>query len=420
MQTAAPVQPNERIAALDILRGFALLGILAMNLPGMAFSFFAGLDGVEPFPAWYDLAAERTLDVFFDGKFNSLFSLLFAIGFTIQLGRLRDSAGAAATTIYARRLLVLLGFGLLHATLVWPGDVLHIYAIAGFVLFFLRRLSTRTLVALIAVGLITPGVIRLVTLAISSPARIQMFLDMTQSVIATNNAAYAGSFASSVVENARMMVLWYTGPGWYYELMFWVSILATMTLGLIVGRERWIQDAARHRDLLPRWQWRALALGLATAGVYALGNALFKPFEPSAWKILFSTCWAVARVSLMAFYAITIVRLALSERWRPRLSAFAIAGRMPLTNYLMQSLIGCALFHGWGLGLWNRVGWAGLLALAFAIYFGIQVPLSRWWLARHPFGPMEWLWRTLTYGAVRRSDVIHSPSCAATTSTSNA
>jgi uncharacterized protein len=415
---AIPIQPNERIAALDILRGFALLGIFAMNLPFMGVSFYAGLDGVEPFPAWYDMAAQRALDVLFDGKFNSLFSLLFAIGFTIQLGRLERSAGAAARAIYARRLLVLFGFGVLHAMLVWPGDVLHIYAIAGFALLFARKLSTRALLVLIGVGLATPGIIRVITLAITTPERIEMLIGLFETTIASNDAAYTGSFAAGVAENAHMMALFYAGPGWSYELTFWISILATMFIGLIVGRERWIQDVARLRPALPRWQWSALALGLATAGVYALGNALFKPFEPTAWKILFSTCYAFARVSLMAFYAITIVRLAASERWRPRLSAFALAGRMPLTNYLMQSLIGCAIFHAWGFGLWGGIGWAGTCALAFAIFFGVQVPLSGWWLARFRFGPMEWLWRRLTYGAAPAHDVVHSAPCAATTSTS--
>jgi uncharacterized protein len=100
----------------------------------------------------------------------------------------------------------------------------------------------------------------------------------------------------------------------------------------------------------------------------------------------------------MSFYVLTITRLAQSPAWQRTFAPMAAAGRMPLTNYLLQTAIATTIFYGWGFGLWGKVGPAAGLALAFAIFFVIQVPLSLWWLRRHEMGPMEWVWRYLTYG----------------------
>src|SRR5262245_50663341 len=118
---AEPVAPRERILTIDIIRGFALLGILVMNIPGFSASFYSGADGSDPWPAWWDQAALYTRDVLFDGKFNSMFSFLFAIGFTIQLERLNQRAPERATWIYSRRLIILFAFGAIHACVFWPG-----------------------------------------------------------------------------------------------------------------------------------------------------------------------------------------------------------------------------------------------------------------------------------------------------------
>jgi len=119
---------------------------------------------------------------------------------------------------------------------------------------------------------------------------------------------------------------------------------------------------------------------------------------PSPIKILISIAYILSRVSLMSFYVLTITRLAQLPDWQRIFAPMAAAGRMPLTNYLMQTLIATTIFYGWGFGLWGRVGPAAGLAVAFAIFFAIQVPLSLWWLRRFTMGPMEWVWRYLTYG----------------------
>ena len=141
-----------------------------------------------------------------------------------------------------------------------------------------------------------------------------------------------------------------------------------------------------------------LALGLVCGVAFTVIFELNRTPGPSPIKVLGSVCYSLSRVSLMLFYVLLIVRLAHTERGRRFFTPWALAGRMPLTNYLMQTLLCTTLFYGWGFGLWNRVGPAACLLLAVVIFFGVQVPWSRWWLARHERGPLEALWAWLTYG----------------------
>ena len=148
--TAAPTATTERIYTLDVIRGFALLGIFIMNVPGFNTSFYAGTDGTELWPAWWDQWTRTATDVLFAGKFNSMFSMLFAIGFTIQLGRLEARDPGRATSIYLRRIFWLFVFGAIHMCVFWTGDVLHMYALFGLVLLALRRVPEKVLWMLFA------------------------------------------------------------------------------------------------------------------------------------------------------------------------------------------------------------------------------------------------------------------------------
>src|SRR5688500_19915128 len=162
---AAPVPAGERIEVLDTIRGCALLGIFIMNMPAFNTSLFLGFDE-SLWPHWWDRGTETVRDVIFSGKFNSMFSMLFAIGFTIQLGRLQARDPQRATLIYLRRLFWLFVFGAVHACVFWAGDVLHMYAVLGLLLLVLQRLPDRAIVALIVACLLFPaftGAIRMAT-----------------------------------------------------------------------------------------------------------------------------------------------------------------------------------------------------------------------------------------------------------------
>jgi uncharacterized protein len=172
-----------------------------------------------------------------------------------------------------------------------------------------------------------------------------------------------------------------------------------MLIGLLAGRRRWVQRAAELMPQIKRLTWWALALGLGCGVAFTIIFELNRTPGPSPIKVLGSLCYGLSRLGMMIFYVLVIVRLAQLPMWQRRLAPLAAAGRMPLTNYLMQTAICITLFQGWGFGLWMKVGPAASLALALGIFWIVQVPWSIWWLKSHDKGPMEALWARLTYGS---------------------
>jgi uncharacterized protein len=394
----------ERIPTLDIVRGFALMGILIMNMPGFSSSFFAEADGSHLWTGRVDQMAEHVREALFSGKFNSMFSLLFGIGFTIQFQRMQQRDPAHATGLYLRRLLALLAFGVIHACVFWPGDVLHNYAILGIVLVLgLRRLSDRGIVALIVACLLYPAANGLLRLAVMTKERVAERVRLEKALDAADQVAFGqGSFWDMVVQNTRTMAYFYGDALSLWGAFGWYVMLGmTMLIGVLAGRRRWVQRAGELMPQIKRLTWAALALGLACGVAFTVIFEWNRAPGPSPIKVLGSVCYSLSRVSLMLFYVLLLVRLAHTERGRRWLQPWALAGRMPLTNYLMQTAICITLFRAWGFDLWMTMGPAAGLALSLAIFFAVQVPLSAWWLKRHERGPMEALWAWLTYGRAR-------------------
>jgi uncharacterized protein len=397
---AAPIRPGERIEVLDAVRGFALLGIFIMNMPAFNTSLFFGFSSGDLWPQWWDRGTETVRDVIFSGKFNSMFSMLFAVGFTIQLERLQAREPQRATWIYLRRLFWLFVFGVIHTCVFWAGDVLHMYALLGLLLLALRRVPDRAIVALIIACLLYPAVMGVIRIATTTPEEIHATIALSQQAVSADNAAFGhGSFLDTVRRSTADTLLLYAHPLRLGLVAAYVQFLTTVLFGLLLGRRRFFQDVAEQLPLVRRAQWWSLAIGLlAGIGFMTWRNVVEDPMQPSVWRILAGTGYVVCRVAIMIFYVTTIVRAVCNERWRQRLAPVTLAGRMPLTNYLLQTLIGVTLFYHWGFGLWGKVGPALDLVLAIAIFFIIQVPLTRWWLGRFERGPMEYLWRVLTYG----------------------
>jgi uncharacterized protein len=396
---SGPIAARERIALLDIVRGFALLGILIMNMPGFSGSFFAGADGSHLWPGTIDRIAESARDMLFSGKFNSMFSLLFGIGFTIQLGRMMAREPERAKWLYTRRLLVLAAFGLIHSMVFWNGDVLHVYAVLGVALLLLRDAPNKVFYGLIAACVLWPLLTGLFRLWYITPDMVRQLVADSQRWEASNNLAYGkGTFLQAAREHTREFLFMYGTPLNVLGIAgFYAQMATTLFLGFLIGRNGWIPRIPEFLPLIRRLQWRALALGIVCAIIFGTIRELFRVPGPSLIKIVASNAYVLCRLAMMCFYVLTIVRLAQLPQWQRRFAPIAAAGRMPLTNYLSQTLISTTLFYGWGFGLFAKVGPAVCLLLAFVIYFAIQVPLSQWWLRRHEHGPMEYLWRRLTY-----------------------
>ncbi len=396
---ALPV--GERIATLDILRGFALLGILIMNMPGFSNSFFVEADGSHLWPgastSWPRTAATCSSPA------SSTACSAYCSGSVSRSSThvWNSSDPARATLLYLRRLAVLAVLGLIHATIFWTGDVLHIYALLGLLLVFpLRRASARSIVMLIVLCLLYPVVSGALRLMVTTPEITAMLVSKAQAFEASNNAAYGhGTFMQAAAEHMREFAYFY-GTSWslWGSLGFWVQMSLTMLLGLLAGRQRWVQRIPELMPQVRRLMWVALAVGLGCGAAFTLVFHFNRAPGPSPIKLFGSLCYWTSRLAMMIFYVLTIVRLAQLPVWQKRLAPFAAAGRMPLTNYLMQTAICTTLFYGWGFGLWGKVGPAAGLALAVTIFVVIQVPWSRWWLKRHERGPLEALWARLTYG----------------------
>jgi uncharacterized protein len=397
---AAPIPLAERIEVLDAIRGFALLGIFIMNVPAFNTSLFQGFGGDPAWPHWWDVGTETVRDLIFSGKFNSMFSMLFAIGFTIQLERLQAREPDRATQIYLRRLFWLFVFGAVHACVFWAGDVLHMYALLGVLLLVLRGLPDRAIVALIVVCLLYPAIMGTYQIAAASPEVTRSSIELTQQAIAADNAAFGqGNFFDTARRSTEAMLTYYAHPLSTGMIRGYVQFLTTVLLGLLLGRHRFFQNVATQLPLVRRAQWWSLGIGLICGvGFMTWRTLAANPWEPSLGRILAAEGYVLCRVAIMIFYVATIIRAVCNERWRKRIAPVTLAGRMPLTNYLLQTLIAVTLFYHWGFGLWGKVGPALDLVLAVAVFFVIQVPLSRWWLSRFQVGPMEYLWRVLTYG----------------------
>jgi uncharacterized protein len=334
---AVPISANERILTIDVVRGFALLGIFIMNMPWFHTSFFAGADGSRLWPEWWNVAAETIRDVLFAGKFNSMFSLLFAVGFTIQLERLEERDPDHALQLYLRRLFWLFVFGAIHACFFWTGDILHIYALFGLLLLALRNAPDRLLWTLFAACILYAPIIGIIRLMVTTPEAMKAFIATADVWVASNNAAYGqGSFLDAAREHIREMVFLYTDPhNLRFTIGFYVLIFTTTLLGLMLGRRKFFQNTAQYLPIVRRVQWWALGLGLLTGAVYGFWTATVHDPTPTPFRVIAMTCFVICRLAITAFYVTTIIRCVHNEKWRPRLAPMGVVGRMPLSNYLL-------------------------------------------------------------------------------------
>jgi len=370
ISTAQPTTAQERIEVIDVLRGFTIFGILLVNMPLYGWPSWGPMRAIRAQQAYgpVDDAASWFLWLFAEDKFYPLLSFLFGLGFSIQLGRMAASA-ADFLSVYRRRLMALLLIGLVHGLLVWPGDILTTYALMGFLLLPFRACSQKAILAFAIIFLLLPIVVfpiqvdahrRLFSYIVASDADYKALFNEAVRVFSH------GTFAEITLERARAFSFNLSGP------ISMLQILGLFLFGLYAGLRGFFQNLQSYLSL--------------PQGIGQYFNALASEMLETAGSL-----------ALSFFYASAIILLAQRPVWKTRLAPLAAVGRTALSNYLFQSLIGTTIFYSYGLGLFGRVGPAWGLALTIAIY-SIQVPLSVCWLRHFRFGPMEWVWRSLTYG----------------------
>jgi uncharacterized protein len=398
----APTAPADRIAVVDMLRGLAIFGILTVNMEGFSSAGYRAESGERLWTGLVDRLAESLIGHAAVGKFMIVFTVLFGLGFALQAER-ASARGVAFPRIQVRRLLVLLLIGLVHAHLIWWGDILVSYALAGFLLLLFRGRRPRTvLVWAIALNLLSFAGLELsVARDLVRPAAVSTGAPSVPDPAGRNpapaaEAALQAYAHGSLAEITRQRV----GDFWRenHELPEVVlRRLSFFLLGLFVGQLGILRNVAEHRGLLARGLKWALVVGVAA---HAARFLLMLPGAAPWLRLLRLPMSIVGNPALAAAYCIGAILLFQAPGWRARLEPLAAVGRTALSNYLLQSVICTSIFYSYGLGLYGRVGPAAGLALTVGI-FALQVPLSVWWLRRFRFGPVEWVWRSLTYGRVQ-------------------
>jgi len=390
-----PIAPAERIEALDVVRGAALFGIIAANMRAFDSPQAAYFNHFLMWTGTGDRVVQNLIDLFVTGKFVTLFSFLFGIGFAVQMDR-AATRGVSPRPFYLRRLGVLLAIGLGHMFLLWWGDILTAYALAGAVLLLFRDRPQRTVLFWAGVLYAWPLILSGAGLALSatgthlpmpvneSPAELRRIVEVFA------RGTYAQMFHERLGEAAMNLASLFV----YYP-----RSLGLFLFGLWTWRSGVIQQLGKQKALLKRCRNWGLVVGLAGSGAVLVIEETFRP-DP----VSFNAAGFVAHLlsslgtpALSLFYASSLALLVLRANWRPRLRSFAAIGRTPLTNYLLQTVVCTTLFNGWGFGWYGKVGPLAGLAPTFLIY-GAELAASLWWIRRFAFGPMEWLWRSLTCG----------------------
>ena len=420
VSAAAPTSPRERIQVIDVLRGFAIFGILVGNI---YWNSWAGQPLVLTWTGPGDITALWFIALLVEGKFFSLFAFLFGLGFALQIQR-AEARGVHFFPLYGRRLLVLLLIGLAQTFFLNHGGILTTYAMFGFLLLLFRDCSPRTTVRWAIIALLIPVAFfaarhvgfneRQQGNWPEQPEQVAEQMAAVKQRVAENAEQWLAesedqvTYGEMTAQRVQGFFDYWSWPGFYPRDL--QRTLMMFLLGLFAGRRRIFENLPAHLPFIRKVMWWGLGLGLMCSlgwvlmvvvheevseiGLWNLRQLRRLPFPTALLGVALTK---IQPLALSLFYASAIVLLAQRAAWKKWLAPLAPVGRMALSNYLFQSLVYVTLFYSYGLGLMGTIGPA-LLTVLSVFVFVLQILLSRWWLTRFRFGPVEWLWRTLTYG----------------------
>lgn len=387
-----PVQHNARLEIFDIIRGFAILGILIANIQSWSGYKYLPFDDLADLPyAEYEHALHHLFRFFIDSKFYTLFSLLFGIGFYLQFHRYKDEQGPFIRA-YRRRLGVLLLFGTIHG-LIWSGDILFLYAAVGSVFILFRDLSTSRLFILALLFYYGWLLYDIIVMAIF-PEQLHYtrhaykhYPDMTPEALA------------EVMRDGTILEVWRQNLHnlmWrYYDFLpsgRIAKVLAIFLLGYWLMRIDYFRRYATSIRLFVLYL--IIGTGLTYAAL-ALGGSMTR-WSHTPSNIAYKAIMSSGQIALAMAYVNALSILYSRSILRPLLTLFAPVGRMSFTDYLMQTLFGILIFYSFAGGFWGSMGLYQITLLALTIY-AFQTILSIVWLKYFLFGPLEWAWRCLTY-----------------------
>ncbi len=397
--SAGPVAASERIETLDVLRGFALLWIFGFNV-----FIFSGYDFLSPeqaraLPTYpLDKAVSFLRTVLIQNKGLGIFSFLFGLGLGLIASR-AEQAGRAVVPLILRRQGVLLAIGLAHAILLWGGDILVPYALVGLILLPLLRTSPRVLLTAAVVVYLLPIPLYALSIVLNPPDPYTAAVAWTgePNLYGIWSKGFTqGDYADVVQGNLAFVAMWWT---MFVLNLYWPDVLGMFLLGLFAHRIRLLERVEADPSLLRgKWILWAGIVGVAGNVVVAIltSRGVYYPFSKGG---LVLTAVQYTTVPLLCFFYVAgLTWLFQRPVWQRRLKPLVAVGRMTLTNYLLQSLLCILVFYNIGLGLFGKVGAALVVAIAGGIYV-LELLFSRlWWSRGFAFGPVEWLWRRLSYG----------------------
>ena len=403
MQTALPVLQNERSDILDVLRGFALLGVMLDNLMGFTgWSFFtqSQREALVTWPADGIVALSEL--TFINGKFYSLFSLLFGIGFSIILIR-NEQKGINPLKIFYRRLFILLLIGAGHLFLLWEGDILFLYALIGMSLPLFRKFSDRALVVTATLLILSPIILDcLYILFHAKPGdgleRLAMSTDIR------NGIPTDSTYANYLFKSGSGFHEWrnWQASGWAYRYSYILDsnripkVLGMFLLGFYAGRKMMYLHLENYVWLFKKLRLWGFVVGIPAA-IESTYYEIFEKHIPAPIGLGHTFFYAISVVPLCLAYTSVICLRWLKKKGNSKLKVLAPMGRMALTNYLMQTIIGITLYYGVGFGFGGNIGPVIFVPIGLVVY-ALQIAYSNWWFKYFNYGPMEWIWRQLTYG----------------------
>lgn len=388
---------QDRVQVLDVLRGFALAGILIIN----AMSILA-VNGSTPAFTVDIPVLDRTLQdlilFFVESKFFTLFSLLFGIGFAIQI-QSAEKQGNAFLPRISRRMFGLLIFGLLHIMLLWDGDILLIYAITGTLLIAFRNTAFGRIRKWVIGLLAVPGILVFVVFLYTLLARLS---DAGSATFAKNDRSLAAEFANTDATKKLIQNGFIQGIGERFHSYLELSpllfsriptVLAMFLIGLYLGRSNFIRVIPEKIETLKKFRFWGLTIGFSLMFLIVAGTK-FLPTISALVAIIEDQYLAGPILCLGYASALTLAFLKNPNRRIYRY--FSRVGRMALTNYLSQSLVLTFVSYGWGLGLALKLNGFQVLGICLGLFVA-QVVLSDMWLKNFKYGPLEWVWRCITY-----------------------
>jgi len=402
-QQAMPVSLTDRADILDVLRGFAILGILLDNIVGFSgwgFMLQSTRESLNTWPADGLLGLSELS--FVNGKFYSLFSLLFGIGFSIILIR-NEQRGINPLKIFYRRLSILLIIGAAHLFLLWEGDILFLYAFIGLFLPLFRKCSDKTLLIWAAALIASPILIDVVKVLLH--IKTGAFLEtIAQSIDKKTGIPIDDNFRNYLYKDGSGWQEWrnWQASGFFYRYSYIIEsnripkVLGMFLLGFYAGRKMIYTNLENYVPLLKKIRRWGFIIGIP-AGLALAFFEIDNKAVPNAWGLLDTFFYAIGVIPLSLAYVSAICLQWVKKKGNSKWKWLAPVGRMALTNYLMQTILCITIFYGVGFGFGGNIGPVIFYPIAIGIYL-LQILYSNWWFKYFNYGPFEWVWRQLTYG----------------------